>query len=372
VVDHRGRRYLDFLMGWGALIFGHNPGRVTAALRQAMAEGLLPGLTTPAEAALARLITEAVPSVEQVRFTVSGTEACMTALRLARGVTGRPKLVVFDGCYHGHSDSLLAGKTAGIPAATVRDTLIAPYNDLAAVERAFAQHGREIACVIVEPVAANMGVVLPRPGFLVGLRELTRRHGGLLIFDEVVTGFRLGWGGAQDRCGIRPDLTVFGKIVGGGLPIGAVGGPRSFLSHLAPQGEVYHGGTFAGHPLSMACGLATLNALKTGPPYERLERLTERVASGLLAAAERARVSIQVNRVGSMFTVFFSERPVEALVQATGSDRARFARWARGLLERGVLIPPSPVEALFLSTAHTAAHAERFLREAAAAFAEIR
>ncbi len=368
VTAQHGQRFIDFIMGWGALILGHNHPAVLGAVRRALSRGTLLGLTHPAEVELARLIAEAVPSVEQVRFTTSGTEACMTAVKLARAHTGRSKLLTFDGCYHGHSDSLMARNSAGIPEATVQETITVPFNDIRAFEEAILRSGRELACVIIEPVAANMGVVSPEPGFLARIREQTSHHGILLIFDEVVTGFRLGYAGAQGRFGIQADLTTFGKIIGGGLPIGAVGGPARLMQRLAPEGDVYHGGTFAGHPLTMAAGIAALTALNTNPPYERLEALSQRLTDGLAASAKRCGMPIQVNRAGSMWTVFFSETAVGNYAQANATRRDRFATWAGALRRRGLLIPPSPFEALFLSTAHTEAQVERFLRASSAAF----
>ena len=367
VVDSRGRTFVDFIMGWGALILGHNPPVVVRAIRQALERGVLFGLTHPAEEALARLIADAVPSVEQVRFTTSGTEACMTAVKLARAHTGRRAVVAFEGCYHGHGDSLMTEKGAGIPEAA-RDIVRVPFNDVGAFEKAIQRDGREVACVIIEPVSANMGVVAPGPGYLSRIKQWTIRQGALLIFDEVVTGFRLGRGGAQALFGVAPDLTVFGKIVGGGLPIGAVTGPRRLMQRLAPEGDVYHGGTFAGHPLSMAAGVAALSELESHPPYERLERLSRQLASGVSEAAHARGVAVQVNRAGSMLTVFFSETPVRNEGDAQASQRDRFAEWARRLLDGGVLVPPSPFEALFLSAAHTQEHVERLLRASNAAF----
>ena len=372
VWDVDGTPFIDFIMGWGALPLGHNSPEVIRALRARMAQGVLLGLTHPAEAELARLISEAVPSVEQVRFTVSGTEACMTAVRLARASTGRDTILAMEGCYHGHSDALLAGlpaapqnvggaqagTTAGIPASVAAHVIRVPYNDAEAAARAIAAHGRELACVIIEPVAANMGVVPPQPGYLARLRQLTKAHGILLIFDEVVTGFRVAHGGAQARFGVTPDLTVFGKIIGGGLPIGAVGGPRPLMQRLAPDGDVYHGGTFAGHPLSMAAGIATLRVLHARPPYEGLERSSARLADGLHDAARRSRVAVTINRIGSMLTVLFSRRE-------------QFAPWARALQAQGILIPPSPHETWFVSTAHTPRHIERAARAARHAFTQI-
>ena len=372
VVDASGRRFLDFIMGWGALILGHSHPAILRALRSGIRRGVMMGLTHPDEIELARLIAEAVPSVEQVRFTTSGTEACMTAVRLARAHTGRTKVLMFDGCYHGHGESLMARKSAGIPTLTEQETLTIPFNDPEAFERAIAQHRTDMACVIVEPVAANMGVVVPERGYLARLRELTRQHGIVLIFDEVVTGFRLGLGGAQGVFGVTPDLTTFGKIICGGLPVGALGGPRRLMQRLAPEGDVYHGGTFAGHPLSMAAGIALLNELKTNPPYERLEQRSQHLVGGLSEAASRLGVPIHINRMGSMFTLFFSETPVRDFSQAKGSRRDRFAQWANALRHRGILVPPAPFEALFLSTAHTEAHVDRFIRASTITLNSIR
>ncbi len=390
VVDANGRAWTDFIMGWGALVLGHQPPAVIRALRATAAHSTLLGLTHPAEVALASLIARCVPSVEQVRFTVSGTEACMIAVRLARAHTGRTKLLVFDGGYHGHGDTLMAGRpaaplirptgrhgaaqagqTAGLPHTLIQSTIVVPWNDPHAFDQAMTQHGEQLACVILEPVAANMGVIPPEAGYLQQIRQATASRGVLLIFDEVVTGFRLGLGGAQGLFGIRPDLTTFGKIIGGGLPIGAVGGPTRLMQRLAPEGDVYHAGTFAGHPLSMACGAAVLHELIAQPPYASLEAKARRVEQALQQAAERARVPVQINRVGSMLTVFFTEQPVRQLAQAQASQRSRFARWAHALRQRGILIPPSPFEACFLSTAHTARHLDRFERAAMAAFLAV-
>ncbi|MBI4597392.1 MAG: glutamate-1-semialdehyde 2,1-aminomutase [Candidatus Omnitrophica bacterium] len=351
VYDVDGRAYVDFIMGWGSLIHGH---------RQVKGSTVL-GLTHPAEAELARLMVDAVPSVEQVRFTVSGTEACMTAVRLARAVTGRPRILMFDGSYHGHAESVMAGKTAGISAAATREAMSVPYNDIEAVARAIRHHANRFACVIVEPVAANTGVIVPEVAFLKRLRALTQRHGILLIFDEVVTGFRLALGGAQSYFRITPDLTTFGKIIGGGMPIGALGGPARFMKRLAPEGNVYHGGTFAGHPLSMTAGAFTLKKLHAHPPYGALDRAGRRLQRGLQHAAQRCGIAIQINRLGSMLTVFFSDQPIRNAGDAARSRRQQFAAWANGLRRHGILIPPSPFEALFLSTAHTAQDVDRLI-----------
>ena len=361
VMDSTGRSFIDFIMGWGALLLGHQLAMVSRALRRALQNGTVLGLTHPAEIELARLIVEAVPSVEQVRFTASGTEACFTAVKLARAHTGRTAILTFDGGYHGHGESLIARNSAGIPGMFTEETLQIPYDDLDALEATMRRSGDRLACVIIEPVAANMGVVVPRPEYLARLREITRHHGIVLIFDEVVTGFRLGLGGAQEWCGVRSDLTTFGKIIGGGLPIGAVGGSRALMKQLAPEGDVYHGGTFAGHPLSMAAGIATLAALKAHPPYARLETRSKQLAQGLEAAARECAVAIQVHRIGSMLTVFFSKTPIRTLADVKASHRDQFAKWTEALRQRGILVPPSPYEAMFVSAAHTEAHVTRFL-----------
>lgn len=353
VVDADGTRFLDLIMGWGALILGHAHPAVVRAVRKRIADGAHLGLTHHGEVELARAITEAIPSVEQVRFAASGTEACMTAVRLARAHTARAKVLTFEGCYHGHSDGLLVTRSAGVPQTLAQDTLVVPYQDLDAVEAAFTQFGDQIAGVILEPVAANMGVIVPDRRFLKRLRALTAQHGALLMFDEVVTGFRVAYGGAQALVGVTPDLTVLGKIIGGGFPVGALGGRRDIMQRLAPEGGVYHAGTFAGHPAAMAAGLATLKELQRANPYERLEALTSRLAEGLRQAAARAGLPAQVNQAGSMLTVFFSGRPVTDCSSANAGQPAQFAAWANRLRQHGVLVPPSQFEAMFLSTAHT-------------------
>jgi glutamate-1-semialdehyde 2,1-aminomutase len=363
-----GRTYVDFVMGWGPLILGHAHPAVTAAVRQALRRGTVLGFTHPDEAALAEGIAAAVPSVEQVRFTVSGTEACMTAVRLARAATGRRRILVFEGGYHGHGDSLLAGHSAGVPEALSAEVITVPFNDRRSLAEAFAREGTRLACALVEPVAANMGVVPPAEGFLEDLRRLASAAGALLIFDEVVTGFRLAWGGAQARFRVAPDLTVLGKIIGGGLPIGAVGGPRALMRHLAPEGKTYQGGTFAGHPASTAAGLATLRVLKEEAPYGRLDALGQRLARGLAGAAQRAGVPVRINQIGSMLTLFFSDARVASAGDVRRADAARFGRWWRHLFARGILMPPSPCEAAFLSTAHSEALVDRAVQAAAAAF----
>ena len=366
-----GKSYVDFIMGWGAVILGHNPPGVVQAIRRGLGSGVLMGLTHPSEIELAGLVAETVPSVEQVRFTVSGTEACLTAVRLARGITRRSKILSFDGGYHGHGESVIAHKSAGGTAAIDGQVLRAPYNDAEAVARLLRQYGGETACVIVEPVAANMGVVPPGPSFLSQLRDITRSQGILLIFDEVVTGFRLAVGGAQERFGVKPDLSTFGKIIGGGLPVGAVGGPRELMRYLTPEGPVFHGGTFSGHPLAMAAGVAAIRELRSRRPYARLERSGAQLEAGLREAAEDAGVPVWINRVGSMLTVFFSDRPIRNQAQAKVSRLSAFGVWAESLRAQGILIPPSPFEAIFLSTAHSQAQLSRFVRAARIAFGEV-
>jgi glutamate-1-semialdehyde 2,1-aminomutase len=358
VTDAQGRRFLDLIMGWGALILGHNHPEVLRAIRQQLSRGTVLGLTTPLETQLAEAICDAIPSIERVRFTPSGTEACMVAVRVARAWTKRTKVLAFEGCYHGHSDALLPS-SAGVPSCVAQETIVVPYNDPDALKETVTRFREEIACAIVEPVAANMGVVVPDGAFLKRLRALATAHGIVLIVDETVTGFRLRYGGIQETLGARPDLTTLGKIIGGGLPIGAVGGRADLMEQLAPNGPVYHAGTFAGHPMAMAAGLATLRLLRREAPYERLEALGTCLADGLRQAAKQARVAVQVNQIGSMLTLFFSEEPVRRFTDAQQADAERFAAWANALRAHGVLVPPSPFEAWFLSTRHTAAHVDR-------------
>jgi glutamate-1-semialdehyde 2,1-aminomutase len=378
--DVDGRAYIDFVGSWGPLVLGHAPPAVVQAITAAAARGTSYGAPTPGEVELAERLVAAYPSMEMVRLVSSGTEAAMSAIRVARGATGRDLLVKFDGCYHGHADSLLvkAGSggatfgipdSRGVPAALATLTLTLPFNDLAAVRELFAARGSEIAALIVEPVAGNMGVVPPAPGFLKGLREITAQHGALLIFDEVITGFRVAYGGAQELYGVRPDLTCLGKIIGGGLPVGAYGGPRGVMEHVAPLGGVYQAGTLSGNPLAVAAGLATLRALEDRKPYERLEALGARLESGLRAAADKLGMPLTINRVGSMLTAFFCEGPVRDYASAKGADTARYARFYQGMLDRGVYLAPSQFEAAFVSLAHTDADLEHAARAAADAMA---
>ena len=361
--DVDGNEYLDYVLSWGPLILGHADAGVLRAVRAAMKHGTSFGAPTELENLLAHEICAALPSVERVRMVSSGTEATMSALRLARAATGRPRILKFEGCYHGHADALLVGAgsgvatlgipgSPGVPAAFADLTIQAPYNDLAAVHDAFARWGGEIACVIVEPVAGNMGLVLPEPGFLEGLRELCDRAGALLILDEVMTGFRVAWRGAQGLYGVEPDLTCLGKVIGGGLPAAAYGGPADLMDRLAPDGPVYQAGTLSGNPLAMAAGLETLRRLNTAGSYERLASLATRLADGLRAAAAAENVELHSAAVGGMFGFFFHPGPVRNFAEAKKADAERFRRFFAAMLERGIYLPPSPFEACFVSLAH--------------------
>ncbi len=360
-----GRRYIDYIGGYGPHILGHGHPRIVEAVEDALGRGTAFGAPTVAEIELAETICGAVPSVEMVRLVSSGTEATMSALRLARAATGRAKLVKFAGCYHGHGDAFLiaAGSGAatigvpsspGVPPAVVADTLVAPFNHLGAVEALFVEHGGEIAAVFVEPIAGNVGTVPPAPGFLEGLADLCTRHGALLVFDEVMTGFRVGWSGAQGRLGVIPDLTTLGKVIGGGLPVGAYGGPRELMQQIAPAGPVYQAGTLSGNPLAVAAGRAALAVLAEDDfaAYGRLEEISARLQAGLEAQAAAHGVPLAVQRVGSMLGLFFREGPAEDLAAVEASDRELYAQVFHGLLARGVHLPPSPFETLFVSLAH--------------------
>jgi glutamate-1-semialdehyde 2,1-aminomutase len=366
LVDVDGNRLIDYVGSWGPLILGHSHPEVVAAVEAALAKGTSFGAPTEAEAELAEIVIEAVPSIELVRMVSSGTEATMSALRVARGFTRRDRVVKFAGCYHGHVDSLLvkAGSGAlthgtpsspGVPAGCTADTLVLEFNDPQGLEEAFGREGGQIACVILEPVVGNMGLVLPEREFLETAQRLCQRHGALLIYDEVMTGFRLAYGGAQERLGgVKPDLTTLGKIVGGGMPVGAYGGRAEVMRTVSPAGPVYQAGTLSGNPLAMACGIATLKVLKRTNPYPRLEAETARLAAGLAAAATEAGLPHTVAQIGSMFTLFFHGEKVVNLTTACRCDTQRFARYFWGMIEQGVYLPCSQFEANFVSTAHTA------------------
>lgn len=362
--DIDGNRYIDYVGSWGPMILGHGHPDVLAAVEAAMRRGTSFGAPTLAENELAEMVVAAVPSVEKVRLVNSGTEATMSAIRLARGFTGRPMIVKFAGNYHGHVDSLLvaAGSSAatlgapnspGVTEGAARDTLVLRYNDCQAIEEAFARHGDQIAAVIFEPIVGNMGCVPSTDGFRKTLRETTRKFGSLLIYDEVMTGFRVAYGGAQSLQGISPDLTTFGKIIGGGLPVGAYGGRADIMDHVLPAGKVFQAGTLSGNPLATAAGIATLRVLRDTNPYPLLERLSDRLARGLVEAASAAGVSAQFGRCGSMMTLFFSDNPVTDWDSASRCDTRRFARYFWAMIQRGVYLPCSQFEALFVSTAHS-------------------
>jgi len=381
--DVDGNAYIDYVGSWGPMIVGHAHPAVVKAIQEAAGLGVSYGAPTPWETELAGMVVEAIPSIEMVRFVNSGTEATMSAIRLARGVTGRDRIVKFEGCYHGHADSLLvkAGSGAmtfgvpdslGVPADLARQTISLPYNDSDAVRAAFQSIGKEIACLIVEPVAGNMGVVPPKPGFLEVLREVTAAHESLLIFDEVMTGFRLGRGGAQALYRIRPDLTCLGKIIGGGLPVGAYGGARWIMEQVAPLGKVYQAGTLSGNPLAMRAGIETLHLLDDPGFYERLEARGGQLEEGLRELAAQSGIAVKCQRVGSMFTPFFTKNGVFDYQTARAADTNRYAGFFRAMLESGINLAPSQFEAGFLSDAHTAADIETTLVAAKAAFAALR
>lgn len=364
VYDADGREYIDYICSWGALILGHGDSDVVAAIADQASRGTSYGMTSPLEIELGEEIARAVPAIEKIRFVSSGTEAAMSAIRLARAFTNRDLILKFEGGYHGHADSFLVeagsglatlgiSSSPGVPCALASLTLNVPFNDLSAVERIFAQHKQKIAAVIVEPVAANMGVVTPGNGFLEGLRELTSRAGSLLVFDEVITGFRVARGGAQQRWNVKPDLTVLGKVIGGGLPVAAYGGRRDIMEMVAPLGPVYQAGTLSGNPLAMRAGLATLPKLASPDFYAALEKKGERLAEGVRVALRQTDVPGQVNQVGSLLTIFFSSAPVTDYASAKKSDSATFARFFQEMLQRGILLPPSQYEALFVSAAHS-------------------
>ena len=376
VWDVDGNELIDYVLTWGPAILGHAHPKIIAAVKAAAELGTSFGIPNPHEVTMAKLICELVPSVQKVRMTSSGTEACMSAIRLARGFTKRDKIIKFDGCYHGHVDSLLvrAGSgaltfghpdSAGIPAAFTSHTIVVPYNDFEAVTAVFMANKDQIAGIIVEPVPGNAGLYLPKPGYLEFLREITKAHGSLLIFDEVMTGFRLARGGAQERFGITPDLSTFGKVIGGGLPVGAFGGSAEIMDYLAPIGPVYQAGTLSGNPVAMAAGLANLKELHDGGAYAKLEETGKQLAAGMKDAANSAGVPMQFNSCGSMFCGYFTSQPVHNVADAMHSDREKFKKFFHGMLDAGVYLAPSQFESGFLSTAHTAADIEKTVSAAA-------
>ncbi|MBI4970619.1 MAG: glutamate-1-semialdehyde 2,1-aminomutase [Candidatus Omnitrophica bacterium] len=370
LTDADGKKYIDYVMSWGAMILGHAPGGVVKAIIDSVVRGTSYGAPTAGEIRLAELIKKAFPSIEKVRLVSSGTEAVMTAVRLARGVTGRKKIIKFDGCYHGHSDSLLVKPgsgvatfglpgSAGVPKEIAGLTISLPYNDIAAFERVIRTEEKDIACVIVEPIAANMGVIPPREAFLWALRKWTKKYGALLIFDEVISGYRVTRGGAQELYGIEPDLTTLGKIVGGGMPLAALGGPAKIMDYLAPDGPVYQAGTLSGNPLAVQAGISTLETLQDKNIYIGLREKSQHLIERIKMIARKKKRDIQIQSVGSMFTVFFSSKPVENFAQVKKTDSKAYARFFHNLLDKGVYFPPSAFEACFLSTAHSSLEIER-------------
>lgn len=373
--DADGKAYIDYVLSWGPMILGHAHPKVTAALKKALSDGTSFGAPTELETTLAKMVKKAFPSVEMLRMVSSGTEATMAAIRAARGFTGRDGVLKFDGCYHGHADSLLvkAGSgvatfglpdSPGVPAGLARQTLTVAYNDLAAVREVASREGERIACIIVEPVAGNMGCVPPEPGFLPGLRQVCDRYGIVLILDEVMTGFRVAFGGAQQLYGVKPDLTCLGKVIGGGLPVGCYGGKREIMEKIAPVGPIYQAGTLSGNPIAMTAGIETLKLLSKPGVYKALEKTSAKLDQGLSAAAREAGIPVTLNRVGSMFTVFFTDQPVRDFASAKTSDTARFGRFFRSMLDQGVNLAPSQFEAAFVSLAHTAADVTRTVEAA--------
>ncbi len=381
--DEDGRRYLDYVCSWGPMILGHNHPVIREAVERAVQDGLSFGAPTRREVEIAELMVELVPGIEMVRMVNSGTEAVMSALRLARGATGREKLIKFEGCYHGHSDcmlvnagsSALAGghpSSAGVPVGAAKDTLTAQFNDLDSVRALLEENPGQVAAVIVEPVAANMGVVGPAPGFLEGLRALCDQHGALLIFDEVITGFRLALGGAQAYFGVQADLVTFGKIIGGGMPVGAYCGSRALMEQVAPCGPVYQAGTLSGNPVAMAAGLAQLRYLQAHPEvYDQIGRFALRLAEGMRDLAKQAGVPVQINQIGSLLAPFFTPTAVTSFTDAKGSDVGRYARYFQGMLEHGVALAPAQFEAMFVSAAHGEAELNATLAAVEQTFAAL-
>ena len=382
ITDVDGRTYIDYVGSWGPMILGHADEEVVAALQEAAAGGTSFGAPTELEINLAQEVVDAVPSIEMVRLVSSGTEATMSAIRLARGITSRTKLVKFEGCYHGHGDSLLvkAGSgvatlglpdSPGVPATLAQNTLTVPFNSAAALEQVFAEHN-DIAAVIIEPVVGNMGCVPPQPGYLEAVRKLTKANGTLLIFDEVMTGFRLARGGAQELYGISPDITTLGKIIGGGLPVGAYGGSREIMNNIAPAGPIYQAGTLSGNPLSMTAGLVTLRRLRDKSIYKQLDDASRKLCEGLAAAATEAVIKTETNRVGSMWTSFFTDQPVTNWETANRSSREQYGKFFHAMLEEGVYLAPSQFEAAFVSLAHTGDIVEQTVNAARNAFEKIK
>ncbi len=382
IKDIDGNTYIEYLGSWGPLILGHCYPKIQAALQKQIALGTSFGASTESEVVLAEMIAEAIPSIDKVRLVNSGTEATMSAVRLARAFTGRHKIIKFDGCYHGHVDSLLVKAGSGVATLGLPDspgivpqdsnyTISVPYNDPDTLEDVLNQNRAEVAAVILEPVAGNMGTVLPAKGFLQRVRKLTREHGVLLIFDEVITGFRLSYGGAQQLLKLKPDITCLGKIIGGGLPIGAYGGHREIMKWIAPEGPVYQAGTLSGNPLAVAAGIATLKALKKASNYQKLERMTQNLVSGLEKAADQAGVPVKINTIGSMFTVFFNDSPVTDYLSAKTSKTGLYGKFFHALLKEGIYFPPSQFETCFLSMAHTTKDIQTTLQVARTAFEAV-
>ncbi|HEY5627155.1 MAG TPA: glutamate-1-semialdehyde 2,1-aminomutase [Nitrospira sp.] len=373
--DLDGNTYIDYVLSWGPMILGHAPPPVIAAIKQAAGRGTSYGAPTSLEVELARQIRTAVPSMEKIRLVSSGTEAVMSAIRVARGFTKRDTILKFEGCYHGHSDYLLAKAgsglatlgipdSLGVPADFAKHTLTAPYNDIHAVEQIVKEHGKQLACIILEPIAGNMGVVPPTEGFLHALRKLTIEHDILLIFDEVISGFRVAYGGAQALYGIKPDLTVLGKIIGGGLPVGAYGGRNEIMDLIAPSGPVYQAGTLSGNPLAVTAGLATLQQLRTKGLYQKLEERAAALSRGIGEASKKANIPVTQTRVGSMLTAFFTAKPVVDWTSAKSSDTTRYGKYFHRMLEQGIYLAPSQFEAAFLSTVHSGSDIEKTVRAA--------
>ena len=382
IYDADGNRYIDYIGSWGPMILGHRHPAVLEAISAVLGKGTSFGAPTELEIQLAEMVIEAVASVEVVRMVNSGTEATMSAVRLARGATGRDLVIKFDGCYHGHADTLLvaAGSgvatlgipgSPGVPEDVARHTLSLPYNDVNAIKQVMDEKGSQVACVIIEPVAGNMGLVPPQPGFLQTLRELTEKNGTLLIFDEVMTGFRVAYGGAQTLYGITPDLTCFGKVIGGGLPVGAYGGQKDIMSQVAPQGSVYQAGTLSGNPIAMAAGIATLEQLKKEGFYETLAENSKRLVTGLAGAAQKAGIAARADNVGSMLGLFFTDRNVTSFEDAKTCDLEMFSAFYQGMRLQGVYIAPSQFEVLFLSAAHTDEHIDATIRAAEQVLSEL-